>query len=273
MSRGTTPPRANRIAPDEGSPTAAAATRRRGEPLATVMQDALAFLHTAAAHVATFDALVGELAPGLQVSHTVSEALLQQARSEGSVSPLLTERARLAARNAALTGARVVLCTCSTIGSVVESMATDDAFIPMRIDRPMADLAVARGGRVLVAAALASTIAPARELLESSAQRAGTRVEPVSLLIERAWPRFEAGDHDGYIGEIVDSLHAHASGCDVVVLAQASMSDAQPRCADLGIPVLASPRLGVQAAIAALREARARVTISGAARSAGESPS
>jgi hypothetical protein len=43
-----------------------------------------------------------------------------------------------------------------------------------------------------------------------------------------------------------------AGNCDVVVLAQASMAPAAQALADLGVEVLSSPQLGVQAALARL---------------------
>jgi hypothetical protein len=53
-------------------------------------------------------------------------------------------------------------------------------------------------------------------------------------------------------------LHeAHLEG-DVVVLAQASMAGAAPLCAGLPLPVLSSPSLGLEAALAAYRALTSR---------------
>ena len=55
-----------------------------------------------------------------------------------------------------------------------------------------------------------------------------------------------------YIDAVVAAVRAAPRRFDVVVLAQASMADAADALQDLGIEVLASPRLGVQALLAAV---------------------
>ncbi len=48
---------------------------------------------------------------------------------------------------------------------------------------------------------------------------------------------------------------AMREAAELIVLAQASMAAALERCGDLGVPVLSSPRLGLEAALAAWRAA------------------
>jgi hypothetical protein len=59
----------------------------------------------------------------------------------------------------------------------------------------MAELAVARGGRVALVAAVASTLGPTRELLEECAARSGSGAVVVDAPCLQAWPLFERGDH------------------------------------------------------------------------------
>ena len=60
---------------------------------------------------------------------------------------------------------------------------------------------------------------------------------------------------EGYAACIAAAVRQALPGPSVIVLAQASMAGAVPLLADAGVPVLSSPRLGVAAAIAALRAA------------------
>ena len=76
-------------------------------------------------------------------------------------------------REAASDGAAVVACTCSTIGGIAERTATGGAFTAQRIDRAMAERAVRAGPRVLIAAALESTLEPTTALILSTAAQAG----------------------------------------------------------------------------------------------------
>jgi len=214
------------------------------------MKDALAFLHTAQVHVPTFERLVRRIEPGLRVRHVVREELLADARVVGVDDAGLVSRVHEAMHEAASEGAKVVVCTCSTIGAIAERTPTGDAFRALRIDRAMADRAVRTGPRVLIAAALESTLAPTKALVLSAAQDAGIAVQPAMLFVEDAWPHFEAGDSVRYIETLASAIRAASAEADVVVLAQASMAPVADALADLGIDVFSSPAPGTAHAVA-----------------------
>ena len=212
-------------------------------------REALAFLHTALVHVPTFEGLVREIAPGLRVRHLVREDLLADARAVGLTGvddAGLAARVHQAMHEAAAGGATVVVCTCSTLGAIAERTPTGNAFKALRIDRAMADRAVRTGPRVLIVAALHSTLAPTTELVVSAARDAGVAVQPRQLLVEGAWARFQSGDSAGYVDTLARAIRQGASTADVVVLAQASMAPVANMLADLGIDVLSSPVPGVR---------------------------
>jgi hypothetical protein len=213
------------------------------------MPKTLTFLHTSPVHIATFDRLLGELAPDLPVRHVVDESLLSEARAAGAITPDLEQRIDATIRGAIEQDASVVLCTCSTIGGCAEDVGRKTNAPVLRVDRAMAERAIALGPHILVAAALASTLAPTRALLLDAAERAGQIVRISEVLCDSAWAHFEQGDQASYIAAIADCLRGAAGGADVIVLAQASMADAAALYADLPIPILSSPRLGLQAAL------------------------
>jgi hypothetical protein len=220
-------------------------------------EDALAFLHTAQVHVPTFERLVREIAPNLRVRHAVREDLLADARVVGVDDAGLIARVHHAMHEAASSGATVVVCTCSTIGAIAERTATGGAFKALRIDRAMADRAVRTGPRVLIVAALESTLAPTTALVLSAAQNAGVEVRPSQLLVEQAWSLFQSGDITGYVETLAGAIRAKANSADrtdVVVLAQASMAPVEEALADLGIDVLSSPAPGVRLAVQMARK-------------------
>jgi hypothetical protein len=221
---------------------------------------AIAFLHTAATHPALFDGLVQSIAPGTTTRHAVREDLLEQARNQGVASPAVAARVAEAAR-AAGRGAALLVCTCSTIGALVE-----DAFggvasrgcRALRIDRPMAERAVALAERIAVVAALASTVEPTRSLLREVAAAAARSVEIETVLCEDAWPYFERGDLEGYVERVAAAAQRAGALAGVVVLAQVSMTAAAERFDEqTSFHVLTSARLGVEAAVAAIARASA----------------
>jgi aspartate/glutamate racemase len=207
------------------------------------------FLHTSDAHVPSFAALMRELAPDVVDIHVVDEDLLRDARRGGVDAEL---RARLLDRLHGLVGrqADVVVCTCSTLGGHAEEMSPQAGVRVLRVDRPMAEAAVTAGGRVAVVAALESTLAPTRRLLDDCAAEAGSSLVVVDVPCLDAWVLFEAGDEEGYLRRIAEQVRAVASSVDVIVLAQASMAPAIARLSDLTVPVLSSPRPAVQRAAA-----------------------
>lgn len=213
-----------------------------------MMTKKLTFLHTAASNVTTFDRLVREVAPDIPVEHLLDERLLADARAAGSITPALAQRIEARILDADAESA-TVLCTCSTIGGAAEQITHPTAGPVLRVDRAMAEATVATGPRILVAAALASTLAPTRELILEVARQQGKSVEITELLCEGAWSKFEAGDQQGYWQAIADALQSQELQVDVIVLAQASMAGAAELCPGSPIPILSSPRLGLEAAI------------------------
>lgn len=220
---------------------------------APTMTPHVAFLHTSPVHVATFDRLMQALAPAVAVTHLVDEALLADAQRLGLDDAPLVARVEATMARAAEDGAALVVCTCSTIGGLAEHMSTGGRFVAARIDRAMADRAVRRGRKVLVVAALPSSVAPTEALIRESAQARRTEVALRSHVVSAAWPLFERGDRVGYIAAIARDVRQHCGDADTVVLAQASMAPAAEALVDLGLEVLSSPALGVQAIAAHFR--------------------
>lgn len=199
----------------------------------------IGFLHTADVHVSTFHALAAE--QSLQDVHLVDATLLADARAHGVGASL---EARLAGRlrELAARGPDVIVCTCSSLSGYAERIA-----LPMpvlRVDRPMAEAAVATGGRIAVVATVTSTLAPTRDLLLECAPDADVEMAPCL----DAAALFDAGDQDGYLRAI--AAHVRTLDADVIVLAQASMAGAADLLTDLTVPVLSSPRPAVDRAAA-----------------------
>jgi hypothetical protein len=217
------------------------------------MPKTLTFLHTSPVHIATFDRLLAEIDPSIPAKHVVDESLLYDARAHG-ITADLERRITQTLKDAIADDAAVVVCTCSTIGGCAEQADHGSARTIVRVDRAMAERAVATGARIVVVAALASTLAPTRQLIQEVADQAGKVVAIINVLCEGAWALFERGDQSGYLASVASCVRQASSSGDVVVLAQASMAGAAALCDDVRIPILSSPRLGLEAAIRAYRQ-------------------
>jgi hypothetical protein len=214
----------------------------------------IGFVHTLKTNVETFAGLLAELAPGVPARHQLDEAALAEARAAGSITEAVRQRVAADVDSLLAAGARVVVCTCSTIGAAAEAVPVPAGALVMRIDRPMAERALAHGPAVLVAGALESTFEPTVALLTEVAAAAGRPLQVSRLLCAGAWPFFERGDIDGYARTIARSIEGWSGHADSIVLAQASMAPAASLLKQLSAPILSSPRLGLQAALEAHRQ-------------------
>jgi Asp/Glu/hydantoin racemase len=151
----------------------------------------IGFLHTAGVHVATFDRLVSERAPGAGTVHDVRVDLLDAARRRGLADPVIAEGIAQSIATLERQGADVIVCTCSTISGLAERPPAPPHAPVLRIDRPMAASAVRDGRRIAIVAAVESTIEPTLSLLREEAVAAGVDVEIESLPCFDAWPLFD----------------------------------------------------------------------------------
>ena len=202
----------------------------------------IGFLHTSEALAEPFNSLVADAAPEVDSIHRVNPDLPWAASEQGVTdalrSPTLADLRLLAELTS------VIVCTCSTLGPVVEEVAGELPVPVLRIDRPMAIEAARHGGSVAVVATLASALGPAIALLlECGAEE----VEAAPCF--DVWRLFEAGDEAGYRARLAEHVRAIAPEFGVVVLAQASMAGVEPMVADVEATILSSPRLAVAAAI------------------------
>lgn len=206
----------------------------------------LGLIHTVSKLGTTFAALAEELLPSVETVVISDELLLKRTVRDGDIDDVT--RDRLCTHVAALTeyGVDAVLVTCSSVGGVVDEIATTAKIPVFRVDRAMAERAVGLASRIGVLATLPTTLQPTAALVESAARAAGRDVSVIPQLCEGAFAALDRGDaalHDAIIAEELDSLLAKV---DVVVLAQASMARIAAMRPTDSSRVLSSPRLAVE---------------------------
>lgn len=127
------------------------------------MARSLTFLHTSPVHIRTFTLLGKELAPDVPLEHIVDESLLREACDAGGVTPHFEQRVQETLLEAVDQGVAVIVCTCSSVGAIAEMVNQQVTPAVMRIDRSMAEEAVTKGSRIIVAATLSTTLIPTRK--------------------------------------------------------------------------------------------------------------
>lgn len=213
------------------------------------MTTRLAYLHTVASLAAAFKALSDELIPAVDFYHVVDESLLQNTIRLNRLTNTTVRRFAAYLVAAEEGGADLVLVTCSSLGPAVEACRRLVNIPVLRVDEPMADLAVQTGDRIGAIATLSTTLQPTTEILESRAKATGKKVEIIPRLCEGAFEAVISGDAEGHDQLVKSGLQALiSSNVDVIVLAQASMARvvASLSADEQRIPVLSSPRLAVE---------------------------
>jgi hypothetical protein len=216
----------------------------------------LGFFHSGAGHVETFEALVQAAQPGIATHHAVREDLLASAVAAGNVTDDIAQAVQSEIRALLEQGARVVVCTCSTLGNAAEATPNDAGATVLRVDRPLAELLVANGRPLLVVAALPSAMTTAVALLNDIARARQMPLNLRELPCYEAWPHFLAGNRVAYAEHVARAVGERANPGDQVMLAQASMAPALPLIQRHDIEVATTPALGIRAALAAYARAR-----------------
>jgi Asp/Glu/hydantoin racemase len=207
----------------------------------------IAMLHTVPGLVSGMEARAQDTVPGLRVLHYVDESLLQDTIAEGATPGHVRRRLVNYARYAEESGAQALLVSCSSIGEAATA-AADFVSIPvLRIDTPMAELAVASGDRIGVLATLSATLGPTTRLVQDSARRQNKKPAITARVVDGAFPALRAGDRAMHDRLVLAAFSELAAACDVVVLAQASMARVIEHTQDRagGPIVLASPDSGM----------------------------
>lgn len=208
----------------------------------------LALIHTSATLVPVFAELCAKYLTNVNTFNIVDDSLIKNTIACGQLTALTSKRVVQYAGAAAEAGADHILYTCSSIGPAVEIAASLSDIPVLRVDQPMADLAVNTGARIGVVATLSTTLEPTSDLVRRRAAIAGKEITLLPVLCEGAFEALMSGDAAAHDEKVAAALRKLSHEVDVIVLAQASMArvvDALP-AADKIVPILASPPIAME---------------------------
>lgn len=208
----------------------------------------LGLIHTSATLVPMFQQLCSQLLPGINTFNIVDDSLIKDVIKKGELTTMTARRVVDYVGSAEQAGADFILVTCSSIGAAVEASAALTKVPVLRVDQPMADIAVQTGKRIGVIATLPTTLAPTSDLVKRRAALAGKEIELVSRLCEGAFDALMGGNAALHDSMVASALKELSTQVDVILLAQASMARVVDGLseADKRIPILASPPLAIK---------------------------
>lgn len=207
----------------------------------------IACIHTVYSVIESFTQQLREGIPGDLLIHSLYDDFLatDPART-GKFSAVNHQRLRLDMEAQALTGADIIVVSCSTLSPSVRLLRGEFNIPVVAIDDAMVEEAVRMGTRIGLLATANSTVEPSASALRAAAAAQGKEISLQILCNEDAIRALKAGDcarHDTLVLEMADRLQR----CDAVVLAQASMAHMEAAvAARTGLPALSSPRRCVE---------------------------
>jgi Asp/Glu/hydantoin racemase len=215
----------------------------------------IAFIHTSPAAIGPLMQFYTEAAPELEITNLLDDGLLRllAAKSYETAEARLSEMIQTAR---ATYGAELAMITCSSVSKEMSERLAKAFDLPvLKIDYPMARLAVSAGQRIGVAATFPPTLEPTGRLLQAAASEAGTPIEIIEEVAPEAYKALLANDTERH-DELLLAAIAELERQDVsaIVLAQVSMARILPRVdGRTKVPVLSSLHTSLEAVRDALR--------------------
>lgn len=190
-------------------------------------EDTIAYLH--------------EHMPELRIDFITDSSLLPDVREAGHPTCDVEARMTLYALAAEKMGADLIVNTCSTVGEVADRLDKITRVPVVKIDEPMARLAVQAGTRIALIATLPTTLGPSRRQIEKIGREQGKEMQCEEFLDQPAWEALSGGDpalHNKILMESIRKLDQQ--GYDAIVMAQISMRALLPDLKDVKTPLLCS---------------------------------
>jgi Asp/Glu/hydantoin racemase len=188
--------------------------------------------------------------PEARISNILEDGLFQWVRETGGVVPEMYGAFQTLTRYAVERGAEGILYSCSAFGECIDACIDEFGLPMLKPNDAMIEKALDHGSRIAVVATVAATIPNISVEIEDMAAARGQAVELVPYVVDGAFDALAGGDaaeHDRLVAETARDI----KGCDVIALAQFTLSRAAPAVAAVSdIPVLNSPG----AAVAKLRQ-------------------
>lgn len=214
------------------------------------MSKKVVIIHTSFISVDVLNGLFKEIVPDAEIRNIVDDTLLPEIMQNGGVTKAVRARYCAYARQAAeVIHADLIFNQCSSAGPAAD-YASEMIDVPiLKVDQAMAEKAVELGRRIAVVATIGTTLNPSTALIQKVAKEKGSDTVIAPFLLEDAYEALFLHNDAALQNKILlDKLWEIKDDFDVVVLAQGSMVTLLDELTDYPLPLLTSPRLGVERA-------------------------
>lgn len=207
----------------------------------------VAVIHTSPVSLNELKALFAELLPEVEMINIIDDSLLEEVKRNNGITPGIVSRMCLYGQAAQSMGEDLILNQCSSVGESADIVKQTVTCPLLKIDEPMAEEAVQLGTKIGVIATVGSTMKPSCNLIRTKARQAGKAVEMKEYLVAGALDILMKEKNQEKHNELVlKEIKKAEQECDVIVLAQGSMTVMLPYLEGISKPVLTSPRKAVE---------------------------
>jgi len=211
------------------------------------MGKTVAMIHTGPVTIQPLNSLVPDLLPDTRIINIMDDSLLKDVMAAGHLTPAVTKRICQYYIMAEQMGADAILNACSSVGEAADLAAQLISIPVVKVDAAMAAAAVERASVIGVAATVQTTLDPTVRLIEKTAKQKGKGITVRRLLCPGAFDALLAGKMEEHDRIVSTELLKLAAEVELIVLAQVSMGRVAAALGDsIQVPVLTSPRLGIE---------------------------
>ena len=163
--------------------------------------------------------------PEAEIVNILDESLYSDAAPDGTLAPSVHGRLKSLFQHCILSGAKAIVFTGSTFGPAVDDARRDIPVPVLKADEAMAELAAARGPRILVVCTAARAIPIIQRNIDAAAANSDLSLHIEATCVVGAKDAIIDGrltDHNRLVGEAIE-VAALSGQYDVIVVGQISM--------------------------------------------------
>jgi aspartate/glutamate racemase len=210
------------------------------------MEKTVVVIHTGPVTIQPLKDQFKEFLPDVRMVNLMDDSLLNDVMKAGYLTEEVKERIYSYMKNAESIGADMILNACSSVGEATD-MIKNRIHIPiLKIDEAMADQACELGQKIGVLATVKTTLEPTVRLVMKKAKEKNKEITVVEQIAEGAFQALLEGNGEKHDQILTDTITNLMEQVDVIVLAQVSMARLIPSLGKVKIPILSSPRSGVE---------------------------
>ncbi len=216
----------------------------------------IVLIHTVKSVYETFEKDLRAVTGDIKIYNMLDDFLVADSIERGVFTVENRMRLMHDLQSAQLTGADLIVVTCSTLTPHVVAARAFFTTPIIAIDDAMCSLAITQGSKITVLATAESTVSPTLKKLEEEATLQNKEVSFSSLCCPEALVYLKAGQKAKHDTLVLD-MARQVKDSDTIVLAQASMAHLQDLVqAQTRIRTLSSPPLCIQEISRQLRKMR-----------------